>query len=168
MESTGFVRTEFTDDPLARFALASSACAAPAALPWALAPERSAVAAPWPVVCVPVVVWLLSSGPKVLGRRIVSKAPRAVNCLWPETGAASEVKGSTWNRADGLNPLNHPALRSASSRQLTLRLRGLGDAGEGFRTRTRRAFHGEPLRAGVRRGHPPVSISGELRTHDSH
>ena len=31
------MRTEFTDDPLARFALASSACDAPAALPSALA-----------------------------------------------------------------------------------------------------------------------------------
>jgi hypothetical protein len=31
-ESTGLVSTAFTDDPLARFALVSSACAAPAAL----------------------------------------------------------------------------------------------------------------------------------------
>src|SRR6202035_3111700 len=41
-ESTGF-RTAFTGDPLARFRLASSTGVAPAALPWALALEWSAV-----------------------------------------------------------------------------------------------------------------------------
>src|SRR5882724_6377331 len=52
-ESTGLVSTAFTDDPLARFALVSSACAVPAALPCAPAPERSAATAPWPEVWAP-------------------------------------------------------------------------------------------------------------------
>ncbi len=50
--------TAFTDDPLARLVLASSACAAPAAPPWALAPERSAVTAPWPDAWAPDAGWL--------------------------------------------------------------------------------------------------------------
>src|SRR3981081_8366 len=57
-ESTGLVSTAFTDDPLARFALVSSACAAPAAPPCAFAPERSAVAAPWPDAWAPAAGWL--------------------------------------------------------------------------------------------------------------
>src|SRR3982074_842759 len=56
-ESTGLVSTAFTDDPLARFALVSSGCAAPAALACALAPERSAVAAPWPDAWAPAAGW---------------------------------------------------------------------------------------------------------------
>src|SRR6266403_23254 len=47
------MRTAFTDDPLAKFALASSGDA-PAALPWALELERSAATAPWLDACAPV------------------------------------------------------------------------------------------------------------------
>ena len=106
----------------------------------------------------------LSAGPKVLGRRIVSKAPRAVNCRWPATGAPSGVKGSTWNRADGSSPLNHPARRSDFDLHQTSRLwvrgpgvpRGTSTDRLAQRIRLTRAFRGGGQ-------HP-----GRLRTHDSH
>jgi hypothetical protein len=137
----------------------------------ARAPERSAVAVPWLLACAPVAVWLWAdavatnstavaarhSAPEmcrmsmtricslVLSRRMVSKAPRAVNCR-ARDGSCCGSEGFHVEQSTGSSPLNHPVHRSASSRQLTLRPEALG-------TRARRGTE------------DPV---GRRRTRDSH
>lgn len=79
--STGFMRTEFTDDPLARFGLPSSACDAPAALPSALALERSAPTARWLDACAPVAAWLLRAD-AVAANSTAAAARQGASEMW--------------------------------------------------------------------------------------
>src|SRR3979490_2400589 len=125
-ESTGLVSTAFTDDPLARFALLSSACAAPAALPCAPAPERSAATVPWPEAWAPAGFWAddvaanssavaaRQSGPercrtgiamisfaRSVGRRFsdveLFPGPRAPSIVGGLRPGEGDMFGSTWN-----------------------------------------------------------------------
>ena len=56
-ESTGFMSTVFTHEPLARLALVSSARAAQAVLPCTWVPERSAATGAWPEAWAPASDW---------------------------------------------------------------------------------------------------------------
>jgi hypothetical protein len=192
VESTGLVRAAFTDDPLARFALASSGSAS-ATLPWALVTGavsrcrppggrlracgrlpsggrrhgeqhsrgsqterfrngRIGMAMISSVVSLPRggKACALSTSPKVVSHRILSKEPWAVSGRPSATRlreAGRRVPRGT-ERAD----------RAQSSWQLTFSRRALEYAGEGSSKRTRQAFHVEP--DGIGRGYPQTGSTG--------